>query len=43
MWGTGSDIWAFLITAGTPTYAATSDITVTVQVETEGKRIGLSS
>ena len=43
MWGTGSDIWAFLITTGTPTYAATSDITVTVQVETGGNRVGLSS
>ena len=28
------DLWAFLYTTGTPTYAATSDITVTLQVST---------
>jgi len=36
-------IYAFLIADGTPTYAATTDVTVTLQVETEGKRAGLSS
>jgi len=39
----GGAIWGFLITSGTPTYAATSDITVILQVETEGQRAGLSS
>jgi hypothetical protein len=36
-------IWGFLITSGTPTYAATNDITVTLQVDLDSKRIGLSS
>ena len=43
--GAGASISAFLITtsAGVPTYAATTDITVTVQAETEGKRAGVSA
>lgn len=41
MWATGKSIFAYLITPGTPTYAATDDITVTVQVETSGKRAGI--
>ena len=41
--GTGGDIYAFLIALGTPTYAATSDVTVTIQVETKGARAGLSA
>ncbi len=40
--GLSSDIWGFLITTGTPTYAATSDITVVLQVEIKGLRAGLS-
>lgn len=43
LWATGDSIYAFLITLGTPTYAATNDITVTLQVETSGKRSGLSA
>ena len=43
MRGDGSNIWAFLITTGTPTYAAITDITVTIQVETTGKRSVLSA
>ncbi len=39
----GVSISAFLITPGTPTYAATGDITVTLQVETDGKRSGVSA
>jgi hypothetical protein len=39
----GGNVWAFLITDGTPTYAATSDVTVTVQVDTGRVRAGLSS
>ena len=42
MQGAGSNIFAYLITTGTPTYAAITDITVTLQVETAGKRAGLS-
>ena len=38
--GADSDIYAFLITTGTPTYAATSDVTVALQVEVTGKRVG---
>lgn|SRR3990167_5258851 len=41
--GKGSDIYAFLITTGTPTYADTGDVTVTIQVETKGARAGLSA
>ena len=41
--GTGSDIYAVLFTTGTPTYTATDDIAVTIQVETSHKRVGLSS
>lgn len=37
---TGNSIWAFLITTGTPTYSATGDITITLQVETTNKRAG---
>jgi hypothetical protein len=37
------DVWGFLITAGTPTYAATSDVTITLQVEIQGLRAGISS
>ena len=29
----GGDLYAFLYTTGTPTYASTSDITVTIQIE----------
>lgn len=43
LWTAGGTLWAFLITTGTPTYATTSDITVTLQIETEGKRAGLSA
>ena len=39
--GAGSDIYAFLITPDTPTYVAITDITVTLQVETTGKRAGI--
>ena len=39
----GGTVYGFLITPGTPTYAGTGDITVTLQVETEGERAGLSS
>ena len=42
MWGAGN-IWAYLITTGTPTYAATNDITVTIQVDANGRRAGLSA
>jgi hypothetical protein len=41
--GASSDVWGFLITTGTPTYAATNDITVSLQVETSSVRVGLSS
>lgn len=41
--GDNSDVYAFLITTGTPTYAATTDITVTLQAEIHGLRAGLSS
>jgi len=41
MQGDGGNIWAFLITTGTPTYAAVDDITITLQVETTGKRAGI--
>ena len=43
LWSAGGTIWGCLFTTGTPTYAATSDITVTLQVEVDGKRAGLSS
>lgn len=43
LWTTGGSLYAFLIAKGTPTYAGTSDITVTLQVETDNKRAGLSS
>ena len=33
LWSAGGTIYGFLITPGTPTYAATSDITVTLQVK----------
>ena len=39
--GVDDDIYAFLITPGTPTYAATSDVTVIMQVDVTGKRAGL--
>lgn len=37
----GGTIYAFLITTDTPTYAATDDVTVILQVETSHKRAGL--
>jgi len=40
MRGAGGNIFAFLITLGTPTYAATTDVTVILQVETSNKRRG---
>jgi hypothetical protein len=43
LWSTGDAVYGFLITSGTPTYAATNDITVALQVETDSKRVGLSS
>jgi len=43
LWSEGGTIYGFLITTGTPTYAATNDITVILQVETGHKRVGLSS
>jgi len=43
LWATGDSVWGFLSTTGTPTYAATSDITVILQVETNSLRVGLSS
>ena len=33
LWSAGGTVYGFLITTGTPTYAATSDITVTLQVK----------
>ena len=33
IWSAGGTVFGFLITPGTPTYAATSDITVTLQVK----------
>lgn len=42
LWSEGGTIYGFLITTGTPTYAATNDITVILQVETNHKRAGLS-
>ena len=33
IWSAGGTVYGFLITTGTPTYAATSDITVTLQVK----------
>lgn len=39
----GDTVWGFLITTGTPTYAATTDITVTLQVEIKGLRAGIRS
>ena len=33
IWSAGGTVYGFLITPGTPTYAATSDITVTLQVK----------
>ena len=33
LWSAGGTVFGFLITPGTPTYAATSDITVTLQVK----------
>ncbi len=43
LWSEGGTIYGFLITTGTPTYAATDDITVILQVETSHKRAGLST
>ncbi len=42
LWSEGGTIYGFLITTGTPTYAATTDVTVVLQVETSGKRAGLA-
>jgi len=33
IWSAGGTVYGFLVTPGTPTYAATSDITVTLQVK----------
>ena len=33
LWSAGGTVYGFLITSATPTYAATSDITVTLQVK----------
>jgi hypothetical protein len=33
IWAAGGTVYGFLITTGTPTYAATSDITVTLQIK----------
>jgi len=33
LWSAGGTVYGFLITTGTPTYVATSDITVTLQVK----------
>ena len=33
IWSEGGTVYGFLVTPGTPTYAATSDITVTLQVK----------
>ena len=33
IWSAGGTVYGFLITTGTPTYAATSDITVTLQIK----------
>ena len=33
---TDGSLWAFLITLGTPTYAATTDVTVTIQIDEDG-------
>ncbi len=38
--GAGGNVFAFLITLDTPTYAATTDITVILQVEDSNKRRG---
>lgn len=43
IWTTDGSLWAFLITTGTPTYAATTDVTVTIQVEDTRLRVGLST
>jgi|TARA_Y100000310_G_C20681279_1_gene816103 hypothetical protein len=32
LWSAGGTVYGFLVTTGTPTYAATTDITVTLQV-----------